>query len=728
MTTHSSATRSVLWLARRLPDIVKELRPMPSHMVSELEGRLAAAKEQGATRNSLRSCADYVFESMGVRQPTWVEGSTAARLPAVAIHPDIGAFILHQHTPAGGWLLEDADGSRHVTVLPEGAFYTEIQASQAATPGLYRTAGELFRGALRDNRRYFVHAAVASIVINLFGLLTSLYSMQVYDRVIPTQGLSTLYALTAGISMGILLELIAKFARAAITEHSVRSMDLNLSHSIFERLLRVRMDQFPASVGTLSAQLRSYEMIRSFASSVTLYLLVDTPFAALFLVVIYLLGGPLVAAVPVVFFIVALAIGFLFRSGMERHALSGQAASNRKLGLLVEAVEGAEAIKASGAGWQFLARWNGLTRINIDEDMRLRHLGDSASYYAGFLQQISYVLLVATGAYVASTSTSLTSGGIIACSIISGRVLTPAGMLPGLMVQWANAKSAMRSLSHIFKLEQDNHAVERPLVMDHLRGEMAVQNLEFGYRGHATVLQLESLRIEPGEKIGLLGAVGSGKSTLLKLLSGMYMPSKGRVSLDGIDLQHISRVHLSDRLGYLPQDVRLFAGSLRDNLTTGIVGKTEQHLLAACELTGLRQVIAAHPKGLDMPIAEGGTGVSGGQKQLIALTRMVLSAPDVWLLDEPTASMDEALEMRTIAALSTTVQVDQTLILVTHKPALLQLVDRLVILSPTGVVMDGPKAQVLQQLAARSRPTPVPTPSNANATAARPGAPLEAVA
>lgn len=464
---------------------------MQSHMMAELETRLTALQEKGPTRDGLRGCVDYVFLSMGVRSQAWAGGDTSARLPAVAVHPDSGAFILHQHTPAGGWLLEDAAGRRHVTVLPQGMLCAEINAAQAEDRNLYGTAAELFRGALRDNRRYFFHAAVASVLINFFGLLTSLYSMQVYDRVIPTQGLATLYALTAGIAVGIFLELIAKFARAAITEHSIRSMDLGLSHSIFERLLHVRMDQFPASVGTLSAQLRSYEMIRSFASSVTLYLLVDTPFALIFLAIIYLLGGPLVAAVPVAFFIVALAVGFLFRGAMERHALSGQAASNRKLGLLVEAVEGAESIKASGAGWQFLARWNGLTRTNVDEDMRLRHLGESASYYAGFLQQISYVLLVATGAYVATTSTSLTAGGIIACSILSGRVLTPAGMLPGLMVQWANAKSAMRSLSHIFTLEQDNHSVERPLVIDRLRGEVAVQHLEFGYRGHATVLQLE---------------------------------------------------------------------------------------------------------------------------------------------------------------------------------------------------------------------------------------------
>jgi ATP-binding cassette subfamily C protein LapB len=606
-------------------------------------------------------------------------------------------------------LLEDADGRRHVTVLPQGMLCAEIHAAQAEDRNIYGTAAELFRGALRDNRRYFFHAAVASVLINFFGLLTSLYSMQVYDRVIPTQGLATLYALTAGIAVGILLELIAKFARAAITEHSIRSMDLDLSHNIFERLLRVRMDQFPASVGTLSAQLRSYEMIRSFASSVTLYLLVDTPFAFIFLAIIYLLGGPLVAAVPVAFFIVALAVGFLFRGAMERHALSGQAASNRKLGLLVEAVEGAESIKASGAGWQFLARWNGLTRTNVDEDMRLRHLGESASYYAGFLQQISYVLLVATGAYVASTSTSLTAGGIIACSILSGRVLTPAGMLPGLMVQWANANrqcAASRISSRSNRTITPSNA--------HWSSTACAARWRCRDSSSATAATPRCCSSKtctsPGEKVGLLGPVGSGKSTLLKLLSGMYMPSKGRVSLDGIDMQHISRAHLSDRLGYLPQDVRLFAGTLRDNLTSGIIGKTEQNLLAACELTGLRQVIAAHPKGLDMPIAEGGTGVSGGQKQLIALTRMVLAAPDVWLLDEPTASMDEALEARTIAALRASVQVDQTLILVTHKPALLQLVDRLVILSPTGVVLDGPKAQVLQQLATRSRPAPPPVP------------------
>jgi ATP-binding cassette subfamily C protein LapB len=679
---------------------------MPAHMLAALESRMAEVQKTRATRDDLCGCLNHVFISLGVKESGWRATCEAANLPAVGVHPDLGAFVLHQHTPTGGWLLEDADGTRHVNALPDGAVYTAVRSPHTSGRHDHLTAGDLFRSVLRENRRYFVHAAIATVVINIFGLMTSLYSMQVYDRVIPTQGLSTLYALTAGILIGIVLELIAKFARAAITEHSIRSMDLQLSHGIFERLLRIRMDQFPASVGTLSAQLRSYEMIRAFASSVTLYLLVDTPFAVLFLVVIYLLGGPLVAAVPLVFFVVALAVGLVSRRAMERHALSGQAASNRKLGLLVETVESAEAIKSSGAGWQFLGRWNELTRESISEDMRLRQLGESASYYAGFLQQTSYVLLVATGAYVASTSTELTAGGIIACTILSGRVLAPVGMLPGLMVQWANAKSAMRSIAGIFNLEKDNHDVDRPLVMDRLGGELTVSGLEFSYRGHPTILKLANLRIAQGEKVGLLGPVGCGKSTLLKLLSGMYMPSAGRISLDGIDLQHIARTHLSNHLGYLQQDVRLFAGTLRDNITMGVVAKAEHDLLAACELTGLKHVIAAHPKGLDMPIAEGGTGLSGGQKQLVALTRMVLSAPDVWLLDEPTASMDEQLEAHTISALRSSVQANQTLIVVTHKPALLQLVNRLVILSPSGVVMDGSKDDVLKQLSARARPMP----------------------
>jgi ATP-binding cassette subfamily C protein LapB len=311
--------------------------------------------------------------------------------------------------------------------------------------------------------------------------------------------------------------------------------------------------------------------------------------------------------------------------------------------------------------------------------------------------------MVAAGAWIASTSTNLTTGGLIACAILSGRVLGPIAALPGLIVQWAHARAALDSLEKVFALQLDNHAVERPLTPDNIRGEWRVENLKFTYPGRPRPQTLPPTLIRPGEKVAILGPIGTGKTTLLKLMAGLFAPSEGQVLLDGLDIQQIDRTHLSRHLGYLPQDVKLLAGTLRDNLTSGLdthghIDVTEKAMLEISRLTGLDQLIASHPQGLDMPIFEGGNGVSGGQKQLIALSRLLLSRPAAWLLDEPTAAMDEATEQRSLACLRQAISPAQTLILVTHKPVLLSLVDRLIVLLPDGGVLDGPKAAVLDHL------------------------------
>jgi len=560
------------------------------------------------------------------------------------------------------------------------------------------TAYALFRNALQARRDVFVQAAAASLLANLLALAAALYSMQVYDRVIPTQGISTLLVLTVGVLLAILLELIVKFARAHVLESGVKGMDLELSEAIFARLLGIRMDQFPASVGTLSAQLRSYEMIRRFASSATLYLVVDTPFALIFLAVITLLAGVKMAAIPVVFFSIALAIGLFYRERVARHAESSNAGANRKLGLLVETVESAECIKAAGAGARQLERWKALSRQAVDDDVQIQRYSEQASYLAAFMQQASYILLVAIGAWIASTSTDLTTGGLIACAILSGRVLGPIAALPGLIVQWAHARSALDSLEKVFALQGDNHAVARPLTPEHINGEWRIENLRFSYPGRPRPLILPPTLIRPGEKVAILGPVGAGKSTLLKIVAGLFAPGEGQVLLDGLDIQQVDRGHLSRRLGYLPQDVKLLAGSLRENLTLGLGDTGEAALLDASRRTGLDQLIASHPQGLDMPIFEGGNGVSGGQKQLVALTRLLLSRPAAWLLDEPTAAMDETTEQKCLSALRQAIAPEHTLILVTHKPVLLGLVDRFIVLLPGGGVIDGPKATVLERL------------------------------
>jgi len=561
-------------------------------------------------------------------------------------------------------------------------------------------AFSLFKDALLERKGLFVQAAAASLIANVLALATALYSMQVYDRVIPTQGVSTLTVLTTGVLIAIVLELVVKFARAHTQEAAIAGMDMALSHSIFARLLGIRMDQFPASVGTLSAQVRSYETIRRFATSATLYVLVDAPFALLFLAVIGLLAGPLMAAIPVFCFLLALSVGMFYRQRIARRAESGNFSANKKLGLLVETVENAETIKASCGAGQQLARWDELTRECVADDVEIQRYSEQATYFAAFMQQVSYVLLVAFGAWIASTSNDLTMGGLIACAILSGRVLGPVAALPGLVVQWAHARAALDALEKVFALQGDNHAVERPLKPATIRGEWRLENLKFAYPGRPKPLTLPLTVIRAGEKVGVIGPVGSGKTTLLKLMAGLFAPGEGQVLLDGLDLQQIDRQHLSSRIAYLPQDVKLFAGCLRDNLTVGLGAVDESALLGAARASGLDQLIASHPQGLDMPIYEGGRGVSGGQRQLIALTRLLLAKPDAWLMDEPTAAMDEMSEQRALNALRQALQPAQTLLLITHKPALLAMVDRLIVLLPGGGVMDGPKAAVIERLRA----------------------------
>lgn len=561
------------------------------------------------------------------------------------------------------------------------------------------TASHLFRVTLLARKGLFIQAAGAALLANLLVLSTSLYSMQVYDRVIPSQGVATLTVLTAGVLIALILELVIKLARSHFLDAAIQGMDFELSHAIFQRLLGLRLDQFPPEVGTLSAQIKSYETIRTFLSSATLYLLVDTPFALMFLSVIALIGGPLLALIPIGFFLLAMTVGFVHKGRVARHAQRGFSATNRKLGLLVETVESAESIKASGAAVRQSERWNDLSQQSMEDDLAIRRVSESASYWAAFIQQISYVLLVAMGAWIAATSTELSIGGIIACSILSGRVLAPVAALPGLLVQAAHARAALDALEKVFALKSDNHGIDNPLTPEALRGEWNLNEVKFAYPGRNQPLSTPKLHVGPGEKLAILGPIGSGKSTLLKLLSGLYAPTSGQILLDGLDIQQIDRKTLSRQLGYLPQDVSLLAGTLRENLAVGLIeAPTEAELLEASHKTGLNQLIASHPQGLDMPIGEGGQGVSGGQRQLIALTRLILGHPRAWLLDEPTAAMDEMSEARAIAALRQSITPQATLILVTHKRALLTLVDRLIVLLPQGGMMDGPRDAVLARL------------------------------
>lgn len=655
--------------------------------------------DAGDSTREIRQSTGRIFSAIGLPEPEW-DCAIDDALPLLFLSPDYGWCVVHGLNSRNEWQATEFRTS------PEGAPLTlsamgglqvfRIRANQHSdeTPGIR----DVIKRAVLKHRGSLFDAGMASVLVNILALVTSLFSMQVYDRVIPTRGMQTLAVLSIGVLLSIAFDMVIKAARAKVLEATTVDWDREFSGAVFRRLTAIRVDHLPRIVGTLSAQLRGYETIRAFLTSAPLYLLVDLPSAFLFVLVIGLIGGPYVALVPVVFLIVSVAAGLLFKRRIENNAQEGMLASNQKTGLLVEAVEGAETIKAMGDGGRMLSRWRATSSLASRHEFENRNTNEWVGFVAGTSQQVSYVLLVVIGAYLAVEG-SLTMGALIACSIISGRVLAPTGMIPGMLMQWANAKAALKGLEAVWALPTDmGSGASRPLLPEKLKGKFRFDDASFSYPGTLPVIRVKQLEIQPGEKVGVLGAVGAGKSTLLRLLSGLYAPSEGRVFLDDMDIGQISRAFLSERIGFLQQEVKLFSGTLRENLIMGIADPGDDAINEAAERSGLAELISGHPKGLWLPIAEGGAGLSGGQRQLVGMTRLLLRRPSLWLLDEPTASMDERLESRCIEALRKTIQPDQTLILVTHKPVMLTLVTRLVVVAGHTIVADGPSGEILRLL------------------------------
>lgn len=627
--------------------------------------------------------------------PDTLDAPDRVYLPLVAYIDELGWGVIIDQRPDGRWLFNQADGT-HVVEAASFASIARVQPSgYAGQPATFRS---LIRKNLLRYKSVIFEAVVASVFINLLALVVSLFSMQVYDRVIPTNSRDTLIILATGVALAILIEMAMKFARSKIMDQVVVGMDNRLSREVFQRLLNVRVDQMPGSVGTMAAQLRGYEQVRSFYTATTLFTLVDLPVGILFLIVIGIIGSPFVALVPFVAAIIALIIGLYMRRQIDLLAAEGAEASYRKTGILVEAVEGVETIKAGSGGWKFLSRWLDVMGITVKNDLDMRHCNDYLSYITQSLQQVSYVGIVIVGAFVVMNQ-GMTMGGLIACSILGGRVLAPVMAIPNLLVQHSHSRAAEKNIESLFALEVDNHGVERPLAPSRLAGHFLLDNVTFNYgQNENPALSIQSLEIKPGERVGVLGPIGSGKSTLLRLLSGLYSTTSGRVLVDGLDIDQISRETVSEQIGYLQQDHRLFQGTLRENLLIGMPDPGDDVIKEAINRSGLINLVASHSLGLDLPIMEGGKGLSGGQRQLVAFTRILLSQPTVMLLDEPTASMDDRQEQRCINVLQHELSEEKTLIVATHKMPLLALVNRLIIIAGNKVVMDGPRDAVLKRL------------------------------
>lgn len=559
-----------------------------------------------------------------------------------------------------------------------------------------QTAQDWFAYAIRKHRRIFVESVFATFVVSLIGLVSALYSMQVYDRVIPTKGYSTLWVLTFGALLAVVLELVMKQVRAHMVDRACKAIDQELSAVFFGKALDIRMDARPKTVGTFASQIRYFESVRNFMTSSTLFILADVPFALFFIAVMAMIAGP-VALVPLVMVPIAAFSGLMFRKPIEHYTALHMTESNRKNGMLIEAIDGIESIKAAHAEWKMLDHWKELTdKIGISE-LKMKLLSTLSTNLTQTIQQLSYVAMIAAGAYAINAG-NLTMGGLIACSIISGRALSPLSQIPGLIVQWQHAKIALKSLDGIMAMPSDREPDIRLIVPEKCYGSLKLDKAGFAYAKDSPTLEVPALEFRAGERVAVLGAVGSGKSTLIKLLSGLYKPGTGTVYLDGIDMTLVAPEFVREHIGYLSQDVRLFNGTLRENLTLGLPLPSDSQILRACEKTGLSAVIQSNPKGLELEISEGGRGLSGGQKQLVGLTRMLLAQPKILLLDEPTASMDAQLEARVMSHLFEDLPPEALTVVVTHKLGILPLVSRIIVLDRGRIVIDGPREEVLARL------------------------------
>ncbi len=567
----------------------------------------------------------------------------------------------------------------------------------ARTPEVRGTrAGHWFWSVMAENRALYRDVLLAALVINVFALALPLFSMNVYDRVVPNNAIETLWALAIGVMIVICGDFVLRMLRGYFVDLAGSRADVKLSAVIMEKVLGLRMEARPDSAGSFASNLRAFESVRDFISSATVTAFIDLPFALLFVIVIGWIGWPMV--IP---FVVGITLLLLYSLTVQRrmHALAETTyrASAQRNATLVEGLVGMETVKAMGAEAVIQGKWEKSAALVASVGARLRLLAATSSNGALWVQQMVSLSTVIIGVYLISEG-ELTMGGLIACYLLSSRAMAPIGQVAGLLVQYHSAATAFESLEELMQRPverpQDKRFLSRPL----LRGDIEFRNVSFAYgEGEMPALREVSFTIRTGERVGILGRVGSGKTTLEKLILGLYQPTGGAVLVDGIDLRQLDPAELRRNIGYVPQDVTLFYGSLRDNIVIGMPEAGDDKVLRAARIAGIADFVDAHPHGYGMLVGERGESLSGGQRQGVAIARALVADPPILLLDEPSASMDHASE----EALKQQLRAHgagKTLIVITHRTSLLDLVDRIIVIDAGRIVADGPKAQVVDAL------------------------------
>lgn len=563
--------------------------------------------------------------------------------------------------------------------------------STARTP-----EGHWFWGVVRQNWRLYRDSLIAALLINLFALAFPLFSMTVYDRVVPNRAVETLWVLSIGVLLMMVFDTAMRVLRAHILDTAGKRLDVTLSALIMERVLGLGLAKKPASVGSFAAGLRAFESVKDFVGSATITALVDLPFVLVFFIVLAWIS-PWMIVPPLLCIALLLLVSFASQSKMQELVESSMRATAQRNASLVESLVGVETVKFLVAESHFQRKWEQATIFIAQQSSKLKLVSTIAMNTAQTLMQLVSVLSIGLGVYLLMDN-QITMGAIVASSMLAGRAMAPFGQVAGLLMQYHSARNGLQAVDGHMQNEPERPVHNQYVHRSGFQGAIEFHNVVFAYPGSEhPILNNVSFKIKAGEKVAFIGRVGSGKSTIQRLMLGLFQPKSGSILIDGLDIRQIDPAELRRAAGFVSQEVQLFYGTLRDNITMGTPHADDERIVQAADLAGVSEFANRHPHGLDMQIGERGESLSGGQRQAVGVARAVLNDAPILLLDEPSSAMDFQSEDQLKQQLRQYIA-GKTMLLVTHRTSLLDLVDRLIVIDQGQIVADGPKAQVMDAL------------------------------
>lgn len=553
-----------------------------------------------------------------------------------------------------------------------------------------------FWESLLKYKKVYIDVIVASLVVNILSIFSSLFSMNVYDRVIPNQAHETLWALAIGVFIAYIFDFLLRTLRSYFVDTANKKGDNEISAMLFERVMGLRLEHRPASSGSMANTLKEFDSLRDFFTSATLLSVVDLPFVLIFILVIGWIGG-LLFLVPLLAIPLIILSGLIFQPALERAMNLNLTEASQKHGLLIESISNLEAIKSLSTEGYFQNKWESILEASSVSSFRSKFLATIIINLTSFIQQVAYVLIIIIGVYLIEKN-ALTMGGLVACTILASRAMAPLAQISSLLIRFQTASHALRGLNKLIASEQERPNNKKFLHRPSFDGGIQFDKVTFNYPGQsAHCLDNISFDIKPGDKVAILGRVGSGKTTLLKLILGLYKPQSGSVLIDGIDQNQIDPIDLRSNIGYVDQDSKLFYGTLRENIAIVKPDATDAMILEVAKIAGVEDFAKLHPLGYEMKIGEGGHGLSGGQRQAIAIARALLLNPQIILMDEPTSGMDNVAETLFIKNMHTFLK-QRTLLFVTHKSSMMSMIDKIILMDAGKVVAFGPRDEVLKKL------------------------------